>query len=86
MNYVISTPGRHKAKQLCHVNMLKAYNEKHEVQGIPKPVSVVSSPSNAPIDVTRQMVVEDKPRESVKLQNSDVLQHLEGKLSHLPGT
>jgi len=42
VDYVISTPGHHKAKQLCHVNMLKAYNEKHEVQCIPKPVSVVS--------------------------------------------
>jgi len=41
VDYVISTPGRHKAKRLCHVNMLKANNEKHEVQCIPKPVSVV---------------------------------------------
>jgi len=81
---VISTPGHRKAKQLCHVNMLKAYNKKHEVQDIPKPVSVVSLPSSAPPDVTRQIMIEDEPRASVKLQNSDVLQNLEGKLSHLP--
>jgi len=84
VDYVISTPGCCKAKRLCHVNMLKAYNEKHEVQGIPKPMNVVSLPSSAPSHVTRQMMVEDEPRAHVKLQNSDVLQNLEGKLSHLP--
>ena len=84
VDYVISTPGRRKAKRLCHVNMLKAYHEKQETQGTPKAVSVVSLPSSALTDISSQMVIEDESRESVKLQNSDVLEHLERKLSHLP--
>jgi len=84
VDYVISTPGHHKAKRLCHVNMLKANNEKHVVQCIPKPVSVVSLPSSAPSDVTRQMMVEYEPKASVKLRNCDVLRNLEVRLSHLP--
>ena len=81
VDYVISTPGRRKTKRLCHVNMLKAYNEKPDRQDSPKTVSVVSSPPN---DVTQQMITEDEPRQSVRLKNSDVLQHLDEKLQHLP--
>ena len=25
VNYIVNTPGRHKQKQLCHINMLKKY-------------------------------------------------------------
>ena len=31
LNYVTATPDRSKTKQLCHVNMLKPYNERKEV-------------------------------------------------------
>lgn len=31
LNYVIVTPDRRKHKQLCHVNMLKPYNERKKV-------------------------------------------------------
>jgi len=59
VDYIISVPACCKAKRLCHVNMLKAYNEKPDRQDLPKTVSVVSSPSS---DVTQQT---DEPRESV---------------------
>ena len=59
---IISTPGRRETKRLCHVNMLKAYNEKPDRQDLPKTVSVVSSP---PSNVTQQTMTEDEPRESV---------------------
>ena len=84
VDYIISTPGCRKAKRLCHVNMLKAYHEKPDMQGIPKTVSVVSSPPSDPSNATQPMMIEDELRESVQLQNSDVLQCLDEKLRHLP--
>jgi len=36
VDYIISTPGHHKAKRLCHVNMLKAYHETSDMQGTAK--------------------------------------------------
>ena len=27
-NYLVRTSGRHKETQVCHINMLKAYNKK----------------------------------------------------------
>lgn len=90
VNYVIKTPGRRKSRQLCHINMLKEYMERNG-ENVPKPVC-----SSTPADVVQGTDVEldgpsDTPTEvkhkeySMKLQNSDVLENLEQKFSHLSG-
>ena len=41
VNYIVNTSGRHKQKQLCHVNMLKQYIDRDSSSV--KPINVVSS-------------------------------------------
>lgn len=35
VNYVVSTPGRRKQKQVCHINMLKEYHERCDRNLVP---------------------------------------------------
>ena len=83
MDYIVNTTGRQKARRLCHVNMLKGY--KKAEQNSCKSVNVVTLLASGPSDSTfKGGLAEDECRRNGKLQNSDVLQNLEGKLSHLP--
>ena len=41
LNYIIITPNRRKQKQLCHINMLKEYVDRHSLNVAP--VNVISS-------------------------------------------
>ena len=82
VNYIVSTPGRRKQKQLCHINMLKKY--------IDRDSSVISSETlvNSVPHEQNQMDSEDmnfvkSDPSSSKLQNSDILKDLDQKLSHL---
>ena len=73
VNYIISTPGRLKTKRMVHINLLKAYHSR----GKEVSMSVVKETSE---------VLEagsENFSNGVKLQNSDVLNHLDDKLSHL---
>ena len=93
-NYLVKTPGRRKETQVCHINMLKAYHEK------PKPELVIlnnrlglenPTPSK---DCVGQVAEKEEDTESevrlgndqqpIKLQNSQILNDLGTKLSHLP--
>ena len=93
-NYLVKTPGRRKETQLCHINMLKAYHEK------PKPELVtlnnrlgLESPTHSK-DCVGQVAEKEEDTESevrlendqqpIKLQNSQILNDLGTKLSHLP--
>ena len=93
-NYLVKTPGRRKETQVCHINMLKAYYEK------PKPELVtlnnrlgLESPTHSK-DCVGQVAEKEEDTESevrlendqqpIKLQNSQVLNDLDTKLSHLP--
>ena len=93
-NYLVKTPGRRKETQLCHINMLKAYHEK------PKPELVtlnnrlgLESPKHSK-DCVGQVAEKEEDTESevrlendqqpIKLQNSQILNDLGTKLSHLP--
>ena len=93
-NYLVKTPGRHKETQVCHINMLKAYHEK------PKPELVtlnnrlgLESPTHSK-DCVGQVAEKEEDTESevrlendqqpIKLQNSQILNDLGTKLSHLP--
>ena len=93
-NYLVKTPGRRKETQVCHINMLKAYHEK------PKPELVIlnnrlglESPTHSK-DCVGQVAEKEEDTESevrlendqqpIKLQNSQILNDLGTKLSHLP--
>ena len=93
-NYLVKTPDRRKETQVCHINMLKAYHEK------PKPELVtlnnrlgLESPTHSK-DCVGQVTEKEEDTESevrlgndqqpIKLQNSQILNDLGTKLSHLP--
>ena len=82
VNYIVNTPGRRKQKQLCHINMLKKYIDRDS-----NVISSVNTVNSVPHE-QNQMDSEDFNLEksdpsSSKLQNSDILQNLDQKLSHL---
>ena len=93
-NNLVKTPDRRKETQVCHINMLKAYHEK------PKPELVtlnnrlgLESPTRSK-DCVGQVAEKEEDTESevrlgndqqpIKLQNSQILNDLGTKLSHLP--
>ena len=93
-NYLVKTPDRRKETQVCHINMLKAYHEK------PKPELMIlnnrlglESPTHSK-DCVGQKAEKEEDTESevrlgndqqpIKLQNSQILNDLGTKLSHLP--
>ena len=92
-NYLVKTPDRCKETQVCHINMLKAYHEK------PKPELVtlnnrlgLESPTHSK-DCVGQVAEKEEDTEievrlgneqqPIKLQNSQILNDLGTKLSHL---
>ena len=93
-NYLVKTPGKHKETQVCHINMLKAYHEK------PKPELVIlnnklglenptHSKSCVGLEAEKEEDTESEVRlendqQPIKLQNSQILNDLGTKLSHLP--
>ena len=93
-NYLVKTPDRRKETQVCHINMLKAYHEK------PKPELVtlnnrlgLESPTHSKDcvgqvaekeDYTENEVRLGNDQQPIKLQNSQILNDLGTKLSHLP--
>ena len=83
LDYIIETPDRRKSTQLCHVNMVKPYFER----GVKKPVMLtdcnIESNSNQEHEIwddTPDLDVECK----IRLSNSEILDDLETKLSHVP--
>ena len=93
-NYLVRTPGRPKETQVCHINMLKAYHEK------PKPKLVIlanklglENPMHSEgcvgLEAEKEEDTESEVRlgndqRLIKLQNSQILNNLGTKLSHLP--
>ena len=92
-NYLVRTPGRRKETQVCHINMLKAYHEK------PKPELVIlntklglENPTHSEnfvgLETEKEEDTESEVRlgndqQPIKLQNSQILNDLGTKLSHL---
>ena len=93
-NYLVKTPGRRKETQMCHINMHKAYHEK------PKPELVIlnnklglENPTHSESCVGQVAEKEEDTdsevrlgnyQQPIKLQNSQILNDLGTKLSHLP--
>ena len=84
LNYIINTQGRHKNKQLCHVNILKEYFDRDS--SISKPITVVNTvPQESNVfepKLNSDFIDKSDPGPS-KLENSDILRNLNNKLSHL---
>ena len=79
LNYAVVTPDRHKQTQLCHVNMLKPYVDRDSTVTV-HPVNVVTSD---PDEVVSSCSENFNLPGTAKLMNSDILQDLDSKLSHL---
>ena len=93
-NYLVKTPGRRKETQVCHINMLKAYHEKPKPElvilnnklGLENPMhseSCVGQVAEKEED-TESEVRLGNDQQPIKLQNSQILNDLGTKLSHLP--
>ena len=87
--YIVKTLGRRKSGQLCPINMLKEYIDRNDDNSA-KPVCSVgpgnecSHDDNPYVEVNQNEHSDEKQHEyPIKLQNSDVLANLDGKLGHL---
>ena len=92
VNYVIKTPGRRKSEQLCHINALKPYYSRDvnslnssSVLGVTVvgPDGHVNAEVSVDNDCTDLDAKECDVDISVKLNNSDVLNHFQNKVNHL---
>ena len=82
VNYIVNTPGRHKQKQLCHINMLKKYIDRDS--SVISSVNIVNSVPHEQSQMdSEDFNLEKSDPSSSKLQSSDILQNLDQKLSHL---
>ena len=93
-NYLVRTPGRCKETQVCHINMLKAYHEKPKPElvrlnnklGLENPMH---SESCVGLEAEKEEDTESEVRlgndqQPIQVQNSQILEDLGTKLSHLP--
>ena len=86
LNYVIATPDRRKATQMCHINMLKPYYERNE-SSIVASVSETSDSTDCCPSDHRPCITDNRTEKDsdvpVRVSNSDILANLDTKLSHL---
>jgi len=57
-NYVVETPDRRKAKQFCHINMLKAYHDRN-ASTVPKVVCAVVAEKCESVPQTSDREIDD---------------------------
>ena len=82
LNYVVKTPNRRKAKQMCHINMIKPYYSRDHNESVLKTVycpltPVIKCDGDESVDF-------QIPDCNVKLNNTKALANLkDSKLSHL---
>lgn len=81
LDYIISTPDRRKKKRLCHINMMKPYYTPNDLgNGKNKPQVV----ERAVVNSYSQPSADRKESEPViQLGSSEILENLDGYLSHL---
>ena len=93
-NYLVKTPGRRKETQVCHINMLKAYHEKPKpelvtlnnrlgLESLKHSKDCVGQVAEKEEDTESEVRLEND-QQPIKLQNSQILNDLGTKLSHLP--
>ncbi|KAL2095958.1 hypothetical protein ACEWY4_008106 [Coilia grayii] len=88
VNYLVATPERRKATQLCHVNLLKPYFSSAQVEeekaGV-KAVGLVGveGPPHSPVAAEDGVRVPDDAILHTRLNNSETLANLDVLFSHL---
>ena len=93
-NYLVKTPGRRKETQVCHINMLKAYHEKPKpelvtlnnrlgLESLTHSKDCVGQVAEKEEDTESEVRLEND-QQPIKIQNSQILNDLGTKLSHLP--
>ncbi|XP_063963929.1 uncharacterized protein LOC135156194 [Lytechinus pictus] len=80
VDYVVKTPDRRKTKRVCHVNMINAYVRRDDEKRAQPVLSAVESELN---DESEEMCKIERDEPCVKLKNSEVLTHINDKLTHL---
>ena len=93
-NNLVKTPGRRKETQVCHINRLKAYHEKPKPELVtlnnrPELESLMHNKGCVGREAEKEEDTESEVRlgndqQPIKLQNSQILNDLGTKLSHLP--
>ena len=88
VDYVIDTPDRRKSQRLCHINMLKEYQERHPQHLLKPPINHQLPTSSCFIqeiglNLLEREVDEDMIDSTIVMKNSDVLSNLKDKLQHL---
>ena len=93
-NYLVKTPDRRKETQVCHIKMLKAYHKKTKPELVTLNNRLGLESPNHSKDCVGQVAEKEEDTESgvrlgndqqpIKLQNSQILNDLGTKLSHLP--
>ena len=76
-DYVVQTPDRGKKKRVCHINMLKDYYEREEKSAV-----LVTTINSTQEDEKEDFNIQTSGS-SFKLTNSEILNNLDEKLSHL---
>ena len=81
LNYVLVIPDRRKQRQLCHINMVKEYVDRSNSTTVHLvSANVAKLETDETVDNFKENA--DLPG-TARLKNSDVLQDLNSKLSHL---
>ena len=80
LDYLVRTPDRRKKSQLCHINMLKAYVERGQPQVAA--VGPVVEDTKLTEYVEEPRVTKDV-KSMCKLSNSEVLERIDEKFTHL---
>ena len=83
MDYIVSTPGRRKSKQLCYINMLKPYYYRKDHKASKVTIVIVPVERDSPEESTSDA---DLNMEVIRLKNLHILNDLDQKLGHLTST
>ena len=81
VDYVVNTPDRQKKRRACHVNMLKPYIRRDDESKSQPVLSAVECDSKC--EVEKEVCKLERENPCVKLKNSEVLAHIDDKLTHL---
>lgn len=83
-NYVVATPDRRRATQLCHINLLKPYYASSQSpSGKDQSAVLVAAGSSVPFSELDDVQGPDDSMLHARLNNSETLGNLEGVLNHL---
>ena len=82
VNYIICTPDRRKSKRLCHVNMLKPYQERKSEEVNAVAIVTLSQEAEGG-DLNEEGSMSHNSPVGVKVSNSKVLENVETILEHL---